>query len=299
MSSMLLTGASGFIGANILPRLREDYERITTLGLSAANDVAVDLSREVPRLRERVDVVLHAAGLAHFVPSTQIQERLFYNVNVEGTKNLCRALETVGVPQAFIYVSSVAVYGAESGTMIDESHPLMGSSAYAKSKILSEKYLTHWASRHGITLTILRPSIMAGKNPPGNLGAMINALRRGFYFNIAGNDARKSIMMADDLVELVAKVKSRGGIYNVCDSEHPSMNDVSLCLARELGVRNPVSVPYPLVNLMARVGDIAGGGFPINSARLRKLTTTLTFSNQKAVDQLGWTPRRVLDNMKV
>lgn len=299
MDSLLLTGASGFLGKNILPGLIKEYSPVVTLGLDKGDDVCVDLAENVPELPMATDVVVHAAGIAHFVPRTAAENRMFFDVNHEGTVRLCRALECVGVPRSFIFISTVAVYGCDEGEMIDETHPLDGSSPYAGSNIMAERYLAEWCAGHGVTLTILRPALMAGPNPPGNLGDMIRGIRKGFYLNIGGGKARKSLLMAADIARLVSMVKDKGGIYNVCDSVHPSYRELSGLIASQAGVRSPGSVPYTLAKAMACVGDVAGARFPINSSRLNKLVRSLTFSNRKAVELLGWQPLSVLESFRI
>lgn len=296
---LLFTGASGFLGNNILPLLRRDFDSVTTLGHLPSDDLTVDLSRETPELPEAYDIVLHAAGEAHMVPRTECDEHIFYAVNHEGTRRLCDALEKAGTPKSLIFISTVAVYGCECGELIDESHPLEGRSAYARSKIMAEEYLTGWCRRNGVVLTILRPSLIAGTNPPGNLGAMVRGIRRGMYVNIAQGKASKSILMAEDIANLIPLVADKGGIYNVCDSEQPTFGQLSLAIASQLGKRKPLSIPMWMARMLARVGDLTGGRFPVDSRRLEKITRSLTFSNRKAVDTLGWQPLKVLDRLRV
>lgn len=299
MPKLLFTGASGFLGANILPKLRQDYELVTTLGHLPADDITVDLTKSVPDLPTRYDIVLHAAGKAHVVPKSPEEEKAFYDVNFEGTKNLCAALEKVGTPEAIIFISTVAVYGLESGELVDESHPLNGSTPYAKSKIMAEQYLEDWCRTHDVTLTILRPSLLAGVNPPGNLGDMIRGIKKGFYLNIAGGKVCKSVLMAEDIANIIPLVKSKGGIYNVCDTDQPTFGQLAALIARQLGKSKPLSIPYWMAKCLALVGDAVGNKFPINSSRLDKITKSLTFSNRKAVDGLGWSPMKVLETLHI
>ena len=297
--TILFSGASGFLGNNILTQLELEYDKVTTIGRNKNNNIVVDLTTSIPDLKERYDIVLHAAGKAHIVPKTAEEEKAFYDVNVEGTKNLCRALEISGLPKSFIFISSVAVYGCESGELIDESHPLNGSSPYALSKIEAERFLQEWCAKNGVILTILRPSLLAGINPPGNLGAMINGIKKGFYFNIGKGEVKKSVLMAEDIANLIPLVKDKGGIYNICDTDQPSFGELSRLIASQLGKGIPLSIPLWLAKAMAKIGDLAGRKAPINSYRLAKLTDSLTFSNHKAVSELGWTPLKVLDNLNI
>ena len=233
------------------------------------------------------------------MPRTQEEEKAFYDVNYEGTRNLCAALEKAGVPKALVFISTVAVYGCESGELITEEHPLNGDTPYAKSKIMAEEFLTKWCSENGVVLGILRPSLLAGKNAPGNLGAMVNGVRKGFYMNIAGGKVTKSVLMAEDIARILPLVAEKGGIYNVCDTRQPSFGELSVSVARQLGKRKPISIPYWMAWCMAKVGDLLGSKAPINSYKLSKMTESLTFSNEKARRELGWEPLDVLENYKI
>src|SRR5690606_11252870 len=114
--------------------------------------------------------VVHAAGKAHTFPKTQLEKQEFYRVNLQGTKNLCKLLEKAGVlPRAFIFISTVSVYGLDNGEKITEDFPLNGSSPYAESKILAEHWLQEWADKNAIKLGIVRLPLVVGPMPPGNL----------------------------------------------------------------------------------------------------------------------------------
>ena len=298
MNKLLFTGGTGFLGKNVMPLLLKDYE-VTTCGITPEDMINANLAKIVPELPEQYDIVLHAAGKAHVVPKTEEEKQLFFDINYQGTVNLCKALEKVGVPKALVFISTVAVYGCDYGEMITEKHPLEGETPYAKSKIMAEEFLTAWCQEHGVTLGILRPSLLAGKNAPGNLGAMVNGVRKGFYMNIAGGMVTKSVLMAEDIARILPLVAEMGGVYNVCDTRQPSFGDISVSVARQLGKRKPVSIPYWMAWCMAKVGDLLGSKAPINSYKLEKMTQSLTFSNEKARKELGWEPLDVLENYKI
>ena len=237
---LLFTGASGFLGNNVRPLLERVYE-ITTVGLLSQDDYTVNIAREVPELHERYEVVLHAAGKAHSIPKTEEEKQAFSDVNLQGTKNLCSALEKVGIPGAFIFISTVAVYGCDYGENITEEHPLNGTTPYAMSKRLAEEYLQKWCYEHNVILGIIRPSLLAGPNPPGNLGAMISGIRSGRYLSIAGGQARKSILMVQDIAKLVPLLAKRGGIYNVCDSYQPTFRELEALICKQMKKSLPLS----------------------------------------------------------
>ena len=298
MEKLLFTGGTGFLGKNAMPVLKERYE-VTTCGITKNDMIKANFVTDVPELPEKYDIVLHACGKAHVVPKTEAEKKTFFDVNYTGTKHLCEALEKVGVPKAIVFISTVAVYGCEYGDLITEEHPLEGKTPYAKSKIMAEEYLTEWCNKNTVVLGILRPSLLAGKDAPGNLGAMVNGVRKGFYMNIAGGKVIKSILMAEDIARILPSLVEKGGTYNVCDTRQPSFGELSISVAKQLGKGKPINIPYWMAWCMAKVGDLLGSKAPINSYKLEKMTKSLTFSNEKARKELGWEPLDVLDNYKI
>lgn len=298
MNSLLFTGGTGFLGSYIFPILKKNYN-VTLCGITPNDNIHVNLAKELPIFTEKYDIVFHAAGKAHIFPRTQEEIKSFYDVNLEGTKNLCAALEKVGAPRSFIFVSTVAVYGCEEGENIDENHPLDGKSPYALSKIQAELFLTDWCKKNNVILSIIRPSLIAGPNPPGNLGAMISGIKSGKYLSIGGGKARKSILMVNDIPVLIELLKDKGGIYNVCDDSQPSFKELEVSIANQLGGKRIFGIPLWFAKTCAKVGDLLGSKAPINTSKLSKITKSLTFSNAKAKNELGWQPTDVVSHFKI
>ena len=293
--NLIFTGASGFLGTHLKPLFQKVFQ-VKTMGLMDGDSYKVNLATTIPEIKEEFDVVLHAAGKAHMVPRTESEKKAFFDVNLQGTVNLCKAFENTGVPKAFIFISTVAVYGLEFGENITEKHPLNGDTPYALSKIQAEEYLTDWCARNNVTLGIIRPSLIAGPNPPGNLGDMIRGIKTGKYLSIAGGKARKSVLMVEDIYRLILPLIEKGGIYNVCDDSQPTYRELEILISKQLGLKTPLSIPCWLAKSMALVGDLIGKKAPINSLKLRKITESLTFSNEKAKRELNWQPLNVLEN---
>ncbi len=117
--------------------------------------------------------------------------------------------------------------------------------------------------------------------------------------NIAGGRVVKSILMAEDIARLLPLLEEKGGVYNVCDTYQPTFGEIAASVAKQLGKRKPISIPYWMAWCMAKVGDLLGSKAPINSYKLEKMTKSLTFSNEKARTELGWKPLDVLANYKI
>lgn len=286
---ILVTGVSGFLGKVISRQL----PKVIGLGRSKASDIIVDLSTTIPKL-PLVDLVIHAAGKAHMVPRTEAEKKTFYNVNVLGTQNLLKGLSIGGVPKQFVFISSVSVYGQEYGKLIAETHPLLAQDSYGLSKIAAEQLVENWCAQYGVVCTILRLPLLVGENPPGNLGLMIKAIDKGYYFNIGGGRAKKSMVLADDVATFIPKVASVGGIYNLTDGFHPSFKELSVGISKRKKKKIPLNLPLFIAKIIGFVGNMMGDKTPINSSKIKKITSDLTFDDSKARTMLRWNPQSVI-----
>lgn len=294
---VLVTGANGFLGKHIVKSL-ENGNTIKCLSRTYG-DFKVSLENEIPNFVQKFDLVIHSAGKAHSVPKTDVEKQSFFEVNVRGTENLLKGLEAAGFPKQFVFISSVSVYGILSGNNISEDNPLTAKDSYGNSKILAEILIQNWCKQNNIICTILRLPLVIGMNPPGNLGAMISALKKGFYLNIAGGNVKKSMVLADDVSKVLLKVAAVGGVYNLTDGYHPSFNQMSHLINRQLGKNKVNNIPFFVAKIVAFFGDIIGSNFPINSDKLYKLNATLTFDDSKARQEFGWNPQAVLKGFKI
>jgi nucleoside-diphosphate-sugar epimerase len=297
---VLLTGAAGFLGRAILAEFQKRGIPTQTLGRSANNDIICDLTRTAPIISKPPSLVIHAAGKAHSVPRTQGEIREFFNVNVKGTSHLVKGLQEAGpLPDAIVFISSVSVYGLMRGKNIREDHPLSSRDPYGISKVKAENILLSWCEKNKVSLTILRLPLIAGPQPPGNLGAMIRGIQKGYYLNIAGGTARKSMVMASDVAAIIPTAANHPGIYHLTDGHHPSIKELSDCIAAQLGVRPPRNISLPIARALGRVGDainlLLPGKAPISTRTIAKLTASLTFDDATARKTLGWNPHRVID----
>jgi GlcNAc-P-P-Und epimerase len=282
---ILLTGASGFLGKIFFDNWQSEHE-VRTLGRNMSNTFQCDLISTITRL-PKFDIVVHAAGKAHVVPGNPIEEKEFYEVNVNGTANLLKALET-NPPKTFVFISSVAVYGLETGENINETARLAATTPYGKSKIEAERIILEWGSKNGVKVLIFRPPLIFGPHATGHLGAMVQAIKRGYYFSIGKASARRSVVLGSDIAKIIPKLLNHEGIYNLTDGYHPSIKEMELLVSKLLN-KKVLSIPFPMAKALALVGDVIPF-FPINSNRFQKLSSSLTFSDQLARDLIMWNP---------
>jgi nucleoside-diphosphate-sugar epimerase len=269
----LLTGSTGFLGTSLIMKWYNLPVLITGLARSDA-DLICDLYYDVPVFDSPFDTVIHAAGLAHRKASDQE----FYQVNYQGTKNLLKGLEG-NLPKKIIFISSILVYGLESGSLIDENTPCHPTTAYGESKLMAEQAVRNWAEEKGVKALILRLPLVNGENPPGNLGAMREAMKKGRYFRIGKGNARKSWVQATEIAEFILNNPDLEGTYNLTSANHPTLAEIENQIAQELNLPEPKSIPYGMAWLAAHTFGLLPG-FPLSLARFRKLTAELTFRSQ-------------------
>jgi nucleoside-diphosphate-sugar epimerase len=294
--NILLTGATGFLGKSIVKEL-ENTNNLKSLSRTSG-DYQFSLENEIPNFNQKFDLVIHAAGKAHSIPRSEVEKKQFFDVNVLGTLNLLKGLEIVGLPEKFVFISSVSVYGQEEGVNIKEGHALEARDPYGVSKIEAEEIIVKWCKQLDVVCTILRLPLLVGENPPGNLGAMLKAIDKGYYFNIGGGKARKSMVLADDVAAFIPIVSSVGGVYNLTDGHHPSFKELSSAISRFKNKKKPYNLPLIVCGAMGLVGDLLGEKSPVNSFKIKKITSDLTFDHSKARNSLNWNPQPVLEYLK-
>lgn len=293
---ILLTGASGFLGRAVVKEL-EKNNNLKSLSRVSGN-YQFSLENEIPIFNEKFDLVIHSAGKAHSVPKSGVEKKQFFDINVLGTQNLLKGLEIAGLPEKFVFISSVSVYGQEGGGDINEEHPLEALDSYGLSKIEAEEIIVKWCKLRNVVCTILRLPLLVGENPPGNLGAMLKAIDKGYYFNIGGGKARKSMVLAQDVASFIPVVYSAGGIYNLTDGHHPSFKELSSVISIRRNMKKLYNLPLIVAGAIGCVGDLIGERAPINSLKIKKITSDLTFDDSKARNLLNWKPQPVLEYLK-
>lgn len=306
---LLLTGYPGFLASSIKSWFEDHNWQVDTLGLMAfpegekqtGTHIQCNLAAEVPSLPDvRYDLVIHAAGKAHVVPRTEAEKKSFYDVNVTGTEHVLTALKK-SPPKSIVFISSVAVYGVEKGDRIREDAPLLAKTPYGESKIMAENLIRETPFPEEVIRGIVRLPLIAGRNAPGNLGSMIQAIRKGFYFNVAGGKAARSVVLKDDIAPFLKALGEHGGTYNFTDRRDLTYASLYKAVRSQIRVPARPNLPYWIAWCLALDGEILRfiirRNVPFDFYRLKKLTESLTFDSSRAAADIPFEPRPVLENI--
>lgn len=241
---IMLTGASGFLGSEIARQCAALGSSVHGTGRSEsvpaelASYQPADLTdaHAVAGATVPCDTLIHCAGLAHqFKP---VPDERFFAVNVDGTRNVIEACLQAGTKHV-VLVSSVSVYGAAAGEIIDENAVCTPESPYAKSKLQAELEAQKLTESAGVPLTILRMATIYGEGDPGNVAKLVRAIdRRRFIWVGTGRNLKSLVHVRDAAAACVAAAASRPTAgtrtYNVA-ADPCEMRQIVRCISDSLG----------------------------------------------------------------
>ncbi|MGB9364892.1 MAG: NAD-dependent epimerase/dehydratase family protein [Xanthobacteraceae bacterium] len=261
---VLITGASGFIGAPLTAALadagyqvrvavRDRRRRTFPAGVEIA--LLPDLAGAVDwtPLVAGMEAVVHLAGIAHVGP--EISDAIYDRVNHLATAALASAAAVAGV-RKFVFMSSTrAQAGAASDAPLTEAAEPLPTDAYGRSKLAAEAAVR----ASGLPCTILRPALVYGPNPKGNLASLMRfaALPVPLPFGAFMN--RRSLLAVDNLIAAVhfalEDLRAENETFLVADPDAISVAEL-VALLRSGAGRRPSLLPVPLALLSAALGLI-------------------------------------------
>ena len=297
---ILIIGGSGFIGTRLVDALLAAGHDVRIFDKNPSDSfnglVTIGDVRDQGALNQAlkgVDVIFNLAA-EHADDVRPIS--LYYDVNVQGAKNIARAAELNSVKK-IIFTSTVAVYGLNKPNP-DESFPTEPFNEYGKSKLQAEEVFNQWAEkREGRSLITIRPVVIFGEGNQGNVANLIKQITSGKFFLVGDGSNKKSMGYVGNLVQFLTNAMEFGEgkhLFNYADKPDMVVAELVSHIRSELGIRKPLPrLPYSLVLMGGYAFDVfarlTGKRFPISSIRIKKFCANTTVSTL-ALESIGFKP---------
>ena len=319
--NILITGAHGFVGSNLIMALKVHHtlygldiiapekEGVMKTFLWKEIEASCSLFQKLPQF----DAIIHLAGKAHDTKNQSIAQS-YFDINTGLTQKIFDFFLQSSAKK-FIFFSSVkAAADSVVGDILTEDVIPAPVGPYGESKIKAEEYIINKLTVDNGQLTvamqhdsaancqlstvhcqlnkqvyILRPCMIHGPGNKGNLNLLYNVVKKGIPWPLGAFENHRSFTSIDNLCYVVEGLLTKdvpGGIYHMGDDEAMSTNELITTMCEVMGKKPHIwKMNKGLMEGCARIGTLFH--LPLNTERLRKLTENYVVSNDKIKRALG------------
>jgi nucleoside-diphosphate-sugar epimerase len=296
---IVIIGGSGFIGTRLVDRLSTNQ----SLSIKILDKVE---SQKYPELHHHCDItdidslrrvldtdVDLVVNLAAEHKDNVSPVSLYYDVNVEGQKNLCKVLDEYMIKR-MIFSSSVAVYGFVTEDT-DETGKINPFNDYGKSKYQAEMVTHDWLDETK-QFSVIRPTVVFGEGNRGNVYNLLRQVASGKFLMIGKGQNQKSMAYVENVAAFIEHLIEHGQghqVFNYIDKPDFDMIKLVSVVNKALGKTGSVlRLPYSF-GLLAGYGfdflaKITGKELPVSSIRVKKFCARTQFKSR--TDYLGFKP---------
>lgn len=304
MNRLMITGASGFVGAALCHRAVFDGHRVRGAVLPGELD-------RVPRgvelcpiesigpqtswkdALEEVDTIIHLAARVHIMSDDHPDPlEAFREVNTAGTRRLAEEAARLGV-RRLVFISSIKVNGEETfGEPFKVTDAADPQDAYGLSKWEAELALYEIAERTGLEVVVIRPPLVYGPGVKANFRRLLGLVAREYPLPLGSIENRRSLIALDNLVDLLLEAATHpaaaGELFLAGDGEDLSTPEMIRRLAHAMG-KNARLMPFPPG--LIRVGTSLIG----RQSSFQRLSGSLQVDISRARRVMGWKPPVTVD----
>lgn len=246
---ILVTGATGFIGSYLVPKLLEkEYQvRILVRDVEKAKKMYGDRceifygditeKETLAGCCSNIDTVYHMAALmGHDLPGPKSFEK-FRRVNVEGVQNIIYESQKSHVKK-FIYISSTAAMGLQKTHYIDEKTVCNPYTPYQVSKREAELLIQDVIEKKNFPAIIVRPSMIYGPGFQGDFLTIAKVCKTGLFPKIGMGKNLSPALYITDLVKALVQFVDRGKIgelYILASAESYSLKETVMIIGKTMG----------------------------------------------------------------
>tara|TARA_B100001027_G_scaffold80021_1_gene54725 strand:+ start:1519 stop:2448 length:930 start_codon:yes stop_codon:yes gene_type:complete len=292
---ILLTGANGFIGKNVLKSFHKKYEIIAFsrskpkfdskwIKFNGLNDSKI---QEIFK-KYKPHFIINCAAIAHKnLRFFKNNHKLIEEVNLEYINILLDCALKNDLPSKFIFISSIGVYKKQSSLVINENSLLSPNNYYSELKLKGEKIIQKRLKGSKVSWTILRIPMVYGNNAPGNFNLLVNLIDLQVPLILENKKNYRTLLSINNLMSALKRIisvkKSDNQIYLVSDDEKISLRD----LIKNIGlVRNKssliITVPNYVYSFLKKL--------PFVGKKFEVVSNEYIIDNSKIKKQLNWYP---------
>ena len=222
MNKILITGASGFIGRELVKKIPKSD---VILDSNEFEHIDLQNKEEVMSL-DSADLVIHLGGKT---PRKELGWNEYFKSNILGTLNILEYCVQKKIKK-LIYVSTY-VYGKPQYSPIDENHPINPHNAYTESKYRGERWCEFYCKKYDLNLITLRPFNIFGESMREGflLTNLINSVKTDKKITVVNKNSKRDFLYVDDFVDLILKIKDydcKFEIFNVGTGISFSFDDI-------------------------------------------------------------------------
>jgi len=308
---VLVTGATGAIGARVVEALCKAGCRIRTLSIDSPVKGAFPAGVEVitgditdvsvvEAAVSGVNAVVHMAALLHITNPSPEMCGEYERVNVGGTANVVDASVKAGVKRIVLF-STIAVYGQSDVKVLDEQSQTRPETDYARTKLAAERLvLSAKGADSGQLGTVLRLGAVYGSRIKGNYEKLTRALARNRFIPVGKGLNRRTLIYDKDVglaaVLAVSHSAAAGRVFNVTDGEFHHLNAIIGAICGALGRKPPrFSLPVSPIRLSAGFIEMVCAALrlkpPVSRAMIDKYTEDIAVSGGLIKQELGFSPK--------
>lgn len=312
MTTVLVTGGTGFLGQHLVQALLADgvavrvlvrpdmpaqsrpaAERLRSRGAQLLPGDLLDPATLRSALRE-VGQVFHLAGQL-LVPG--VPPESYQRLHVDATRQLLQACAQHDRLEAIVHCSTTGVLGPTGDTPADEDAPLRPSNIYERTKAAGEQVALELTQDHTLPLTVARPALVYG---PGDLHLLgwFRAIQRGYYRVVGRGASLLHPIYIDDLTDGLRRCSraTAGRVYHLVGERPLAIRELAAAIAAALGTHLPrthlpAGLTWAGAALLETLPGINPAALPLTRSRITFMSQSRAYSGARARQELGFVPR--------